>query len=34
MTAFFLTNFVISFYFEELHSNTAWLKSTVLFDIQ
>ena len=31
MTAFFLPNFIISFYFDELHSDTARLKST-LFD--
>ena len=29
MTEFSLPNFIILFHFEELHSDTAWLKSTL-----
>ena len=28
MTSFFLPNFIISFHFEELYSDAAWLKSS------
>ena len=34
MTAFFLPYFIISFYFKELNSDTARLKSTSQFEIQ
>ena len=34
MVAFLLRNSIISFYFEELYFDAAWLKSILRFDIK